>query len=198
MKKAVWILLATIAAIFVVRSCMISDAKQEARRAESLRLREVAESEIRELVERTNAVGDWQDTLSKGEAYRLEPILTVELERLWLHERPILFMGSIKDIATHDASRYLVAVEQNYFAADDYAFDTGLELSLVGDKSRMDAFVKANPELFANSGLNNAVAVIALIHSIDTRTVAATDGATEDTKVGRGELVDLIYTGDLN
>jgi integrase len=53
---------------------------------------------ISRLVAETNAVDDWERQLSKGKKYRLEPILTIELERLWMSGRPILFLGAIDDI----------------------------------------------------------------------------------------------------
>ena len=77
-------------------------AKHEAERAEAKRMEQTIRSSVAEMVSRTNAVDGWDRLLSKGERFRFAPILTVELEKLWLASRPILFIGAIKDIATHN------------------------------------------------------------------------------------------------
>ena len=149
------------------------------------------------MVSRTGAIDDWEQRLSKGEKYRLEPILTIELERLWLQNHPILFIGTVKDIATHDQTQYKVLVERNLFNSFEYMFDTELQLSLLSGKEQIDSFLQKHPGLFKNDGFNNGVAVVAHINAIRTIYVPGEEGGREEIKIGDGELVDITFTGDV-
>ncbi len=173
-------------------------AKREAKRAEAEKIEQATKTAVLKMASRTNAVSDWEANLSKGEKFRFEPILTVELERLWLKQRPILFVGAIKDIATYDQSRYVVLVERSIFSSFDYMFGTELQLSLLSDKDTVDSFLKEYPDLFKDYGFKNGVAVVARINSIRTTYVPGEEGEREEVKIGDGELLDILYTGDIS
>ncbi len=130
--------------------------------------------------------------MSRGERFRFDPILTVELEQLWLQQRPILFVGSIKDIATHDNTRYEISVERGRYSSFDYMFETELQLSLLSEKEHIDYFLKNYPDIFKNYGFNNGVAVVARINAIKTTTILG-----EELKIGVGELVEILHAGDV-
>ncbi len=176
---------------------MEKQAKREAERAEEEKTELSTKTAVSQMASRTNAVTDWGKNLSKGDKFRLEPILTIELERLWLQQRPILFIGAIKDIATHDQSHYTVLVERSLFGSFEYMFGTKLQLSLVSEKDRLDTFLNGHPDLFKDNGFNNGIAVVAHIDSIRTAYVPGEEGEREEVKIGDGELVDILYTGDV-
>lgn len=198
MNKIKWILIAIVVGSYIV-SCIIENnakrveknTKRKMENAEWRRIEQVTEAAVMQMVSRTNAVDDWKQQLSKGDNYRFEPILTIELEKLWLQKQPILFIGYIKDISTYKQSKYLVLVEKRPFSL----FGTELTLSLIASKNRIDSFLKENPDLFKDLGFSN-VGVVARIHSI--RTIDAPGGEHEKMKVGDGELIDIIYMGDLD
>lgn len=194
MKKIICIIAALAIAGYFVNSYLDNKAKREAKRAEAKRIEQTIKSAVAEMVSRTAAVNDWEPRLSKGERFRFEPILTVELERLWLGNQPILFIGVIKDIATHNELHYTVLVERS-FVSFKYIFGTELQLSLLSTKQRIDTFLEKNPNLFKNYGFNNGVAVIARVNSIRTTYVSGEEGKREEVKIGDGELVDILYTG---
>lgn len=98
MKRIMLTVLVLLLGAYFVKNSMENKAKN----LETERLRNAAKVAVAQLVVRTNAVENWEKYLSKGEQFRLEPILTVELERLWLTDRPILFVGAIKDISSID------------------------------------------------------------------------------------------------
>ncbi len=100
MKRAIWIIVILLISAYFVNSYLENRAKREAEKAEAERIEKTIKAAVAQLVERTNAVHNWEKELCKGGQFRLEPILTIELERLWLTDRPILFVGSIKDIST--------------------------------------------------------------------------------------------------
>ena len=197
MKKIIWIVIVAAIVGYFFNSYMENNARREAERAEAERIEQATKTIVSQMTSRTNAVGDWEAGLSKGEEFRFEPILTVELERLWLQQRPILFIGANKDIATHDQSQYLVLVERNLFGSFEYMFGTELQLSLISSKDRIDVFLKKHPDLFKDYGFKNGVAVVARINSIRTIYVPGEDGGREEVKIGDGELIDIVYTGDV-
>src|SRR3989304_2440578 len=74
---------------------------------------ETVKASISEMVLRTNAIDDWEDKLVQQDQFRMSNILTIELEKLWQHDKPILFIGSIKDIVTASDTEYLVIIERD-------------------------------------------------------------------------------------
>jgi len=197
MKRIIWIIFAVAVVAYFFNSYMENKARSEAERAVTERIEQATKIAVSQIASRTNAVTDWEINLSKGENFRLAPILTVELERLWLQQRPILFIGSIKDITTHDQSRYVVEVQRSLFGSIDHMFVTELQLSLLSDKDRVDSFLKEHPDLFKNPCFQNGVAVVARINSIRTTYVAGEGGEREEVKIGDGELIDILYIGDV-
>ena len=197
MKKIVWIIIVIAVAGYFINSYMENKARREAERAEEEKIELTTKTAISQMALRTNAVTDWEANLSKGDKFRFEPILTIELERLWLQQRPILFIGAIKDIATHDQSHYTVLVERSLFGSFEYMFGTELQLSLVSEKDRLDTFLKEHPDLFKDYGFKNGIAVVAHIDSIRTTYVPGEEGEREEVKSGDGELIDILYTGDV-
>lgn len=197
MKKVICIIVALIIAGYFTNSYLETKAKREAEQAEAKRIEQNIKATVAEMVSRTNAVNDWERRLSKGENFRSEPILTVELERLWLGNQPILFIGAIKDIATYNESYYTLLVERSLLGSFDYLFGTELQLSLKSSKQQIDAFLKQQPNLFKDYGFNNGVAVIARVKTIRTTYVPGEEGARQEVKIGDGELVDIRYTGDV-
>lgn len=197
MKKIIWIIVVLAIGGYLVHSYLGKRAKLEAERVEAKRIEQTIRSSVAEMVSRTNAVDDWDRLLSKGERFMFEPILTVELEKLWLSSRPILFIGAIKDIATHNESLYTVLIERSLLGSFDYMFDTELQLSLLSPKQRIDSFLKQHPNLFKESGFNNSVAVIARVNTIRTTYISGEEGARDEVKIGNGVLVDILFTGDV-
>ncbi len=196
MKKIVYILVALVVGSYFVNSYLENKATREAERKAKEKILQATKAAVSQMVSRTGAIDDWRSQLNTI------GLLTIELERLWVRPRPILFTGAIKDISTADPSRYTVLVE-NDFAT--------LQLSLLSSKKIIDTFLEKHPDLFEgygglfqSYGQNNKVAVVARIHSVRIRTFpyAYYDGdggsvGVEEVKIGDGELIDIAYTGDV-
>lgn len=197
MKKIIWIIVALVIGGYFVNSYLENEAKRDAERAEAKRVKQTIKSAVAEMVSRTGAVDDWESSLSKGEKFRLSPIFTVELEKLWLENQPILFIGNIKEIATYNESHYIVLIKRNFLFG--YMFGTELQLSLLSSKECIDSFLKQHPDLFKDNGygFSNGVAVIARVKTIRTTYVPGEEGEREEVRIGEGELVNILYTGDV-
>ena len=160
---------------YFVNSYLENKTIREAERRAKEQILQVAKASVSQMVSRTEAIDDWKLQLNKIEESRFfGPVLTIELEKLWLQSRPILFIGAIKDISTADLSQYTVLVESGFGSFERMSSGnmvyTELELSLISSKEIIDSFLEKHPDLFKDYGLNNEVAVAARIHSIRTRT----------------------------
>ncbi len=210
MKKIRWILVALAVVGYCVNSGLEDEARREAEKAEARAKAAKMEAAVSQMVSRTEAIDDWNLQLGKIKEYRSGPVFTIDLEKLWVRSRPILFRGVINDISTADPSRYTVLVER----AERWGFleREGLQLSLVSSKEIVDSFLEKYPISRSSDslvfGVASPVAVVAHIHSIRTRKIQHCEcsgsqdelyGYVEDeeVKIGDGELIDILYLGDV-
>ena len=198
MKRFIWLIIIVAISGYMVNSSLENKARKEAERTNEKKFENDTRIAVSGLVQRTNAANDWEAVLSKGDGYRSEPILTIELEQVWQQQRPILFNGSIKDITTYDETRYVVLFERSLFSSLDYMFSIELQLSLLASKSKIDSFLNEHPNLFKDSSINDGIAVVAQISSIKTSYYSGEEGGQWEVKIGEGELLDMIFTGSVS
>lgn len=197
MKKIIWILVVLVFIGYLVISNQNSVAKREAKKAEVKEIEHDTYKAVSQLVNRTTAIKDWDSKLSRGKVDRWQPILTFELEKLWLQPRPILFPGAIKDIASLDQLHYTITIERNAYGNFKHRFDTELQLSLVSSKKIIDVFLEKHPDLFKEYIIENNVAVVARVKSIRTIDIPGEEGKYEQIKIGDGDLIEIMFTGDV-
>jgi len=107
----------------------------------------------------------------------------MELERLFLTDRPTLFIGEIEDITTLDQEYYILRIGIiNPHRAN-------LEVSMKSSKQKVDSLLKENPNLIR--GYPSGVAVIGKIDNIKAV------GDKNDIRIGEGKAIDIIYVEDL-
>jgi hypothetical protein len=114
MKRALLIIIPILLVItFIVYNAVNSHlaykAKMEAKKAEKERIEKDVNTAVDQLIKRYNAFDWFKDIESRIEFF--DPILTVELEKLWLTDRPTLFIGTIKDISTFDQKYYMIKIQ---------------------------------------------------------------------------------------
>jgi hypothetical protein len=168
-------------------------AEQIARKAVRQENREARHAEIDQIVSKYNAVNDWEDKLreeSPGKRKDKEKILTMELENLWLINKPILFKGEIKDISSLDTDNYLMTLDGRPKTGTQWA------LTLKSPKTMIDSFLNAHPKA-ASHGFT--VAVIAKINKLDTNYRVTEEGYGEEKTIeeekiitGVGQCIDII------
>ncbi len=195
-KKAFWILIAIAILGYLANNYFENRAREEAKRVAALEKENAIKAAVAKMATSTNAKDDWDEKLSKGEMYRLANILTVELEELWIGDRPILFAGSIDDISTIDENKYRVIISRNIFSSlKRHMFSTDLLLDLQCDRAMVDPIIKSHPELFKDLGWNKGVAVVAKINSIRTDYRMDEEGGKREIRIGQGSCVDIVFTG---
>jgi len=149
---------------------------------------------VSKMVSQYDALSDWQEKLSQTKSLKTDKILSIDLERLWLIERPILFVGSIQDISTMDGQFYRVRMK-SYRPGDSGRLSLaqlGLELKCA--QTMLDSFMEAYPNLLAGPAFPNGVAVIAKIAEIKTR-AGSGEESKDELRIGVGDCLDMTYTG---
>ncbi len=187
MKNIVWILLVLAGIGLYVNRLTDMKSKEDAKVAEANAIKQASKIAVSKMVMRTNAINDWESKLFNDGKIRRRSFLTIELEKLWVQDRPILFTGSIKDISTIDASHYRIILETRKWRLDS------LELSLISRKPMIDKFIENNPDAVGRSLFSHDdIAVAATIESVRVIDVAE-DGEVEQLRIGEGQLIEIMY-----
>lgn len=192
-KNILLVGVAGIAILFLGKTYFNAKAKHTEEREIEIFLtegRNRAKQEIAKMVSRTGAINDWEELLktSSNGTFRKIPLLTLRLEKLWL-DRPILFTGIIKDIATYNKTSYTLLLEKNrYDTRLGILYGTVFQVNLQCPKALLDKFIRDYGILRPDAGIERGnVAVIAKIHHI--RGIYNENG--DNTKIGEGELIDI-------
>lgn len=162
--------------------------QQESEKAEAERTAERAmlQASLAKLRQRTNASLEWETELTEGQITHTDPVLKVEIEKLWLTPKPILFIGKLSDIATHDENNYTIEIVYDEVYGGTTFMLAELRLELICNKQIVDS-VASNLRATRNTFLAG-VAVAGKIEKIER------DGHTLR---GKGQCVDLIYVSNM-
>ena len=162
-------------------------AEQKAEQERDNKRRQMATAAVAQMVSKYNAIDDWEKKLRRGKKSGSERILTMELENLWLTEKPILFKGRIKDISNFDSNNYLMRIKMLR------RFDKILELSLKVPKSMLDSFFKEYPKA---SSEYSSIAFIAKLNRIESSHQIDKEDNEVETVIGIGQCLDVLYIGN--
>lgn len=174
--------------VYAVNSHRAYKTQIEAKKTQKERIRKNVTSVVANLTKKHNAF-DWvKEIEGRKEFLDLTPVLTVELEKLWLTDRPTLFIGTIKDISTLDQKYYLIKIQ----GIAPIMVSFGLELKCPMQK--VNSLLKEHPDV--TRGITSGVAVIAKIDNIKTVTVHGHEGK-EDIRIGEGKSLDIVYLDDI-
>jgi hypothetical protein len=179
---------------YLVNGYMERIALEKADRERRESIERSVRASVSKMVSQYDALSDWQEKLSQTKSLKTEKILSIDLERLWLVERPILFVGSIQDISTMDGQFYRVRMK-SYRPGDPGRLSLaqlGLELKCA--QTMLDSFLEAYPNLLAGPAFPNGVAVIAKIAEIKTQGGSGEE-SREALRIGVGDCLDMTYTG---
>jgi hypothetical protein len=145
--KKVWFILGLIALGFVVQNFLASNERiRIAEEEEAARIELEFSTALNSLIGDTGANDIWMDNLCASDrgGFRRLQIFSVELEKLWLDGKPILFEGSIHDVASHSESFYTVEFQHSnlfsYLTGACFLRET-LRLELRAPKSLIDPYL---------------------------------------------------------
>ncbi len=114
MKRALLIIIPILLVITwivynTVNSHLAYKAKMEAKKTEKERIEKDVTAAVAQLIKRYSAF-DWVKEIESRKEFG-DPILTVELEQLWLTGLPTFFIGTIEDISTFDQEYYMIKIQ---------------------------------------------------------------------------------------
>ena len=174
------------------------NSRKAAATATAERLKDEAiEKNILSLISKTNANYQWINEL--GNRGFDTPLLTADLQKMWIQKNPIFFIGRIEDVSIKNSEEYLLKVK--YSSLDILTLDANLELDLLCKKELVDELLARHKEVIQSFGLGDSIAVIADITSVESikTKVASSEGEKEvlmdkNVKIGFGKCVALETT----
>ena len=166
-----------------VNSHLAYKVQMEAKKTEKERIEKNVTLAVANLLNKHNAF-DWVKKIEdRKELLGFRPILTVELETLWLTDRPTLFIGTIEDISTFNQEYYMLKIQGRRAVRANY------ELALKCTKQKVNSLLKEHPDL--TRGVTSGVAVVATIDNIKTV------GGKDEIRIGEGKSIDIVYVEDV-
>jgi hypothetical protein len=197
MKRIVTILIIVAFGGYLVHNYYQTKAReavhQKAEKEKVAAFKEKTKTEIGSMVSRFGAIDNWEEKLLEGDSGGEKRVLTMELEKLWLTGKPILFQGFVRDISSLNPTSYLVLIDHlPRKGFGKLKLGTDLRLSLECPKAMVDSFLSQNAKASSRGAL---VAVIAKVNSIESFSLKTEGGETEEIKRGRGKCLAMSYVG---
>ena len=192
--RLLFVLVVLAIAAYLVSGYLERIAREKADRERREWIERSVKASVSKMVSQHNALTDWGEKLAQTKSEKTEKVLSVDLERLWLVDQPILFIGSIEDIATADGQSYRVRIHGRKPADPSYLFLAQLGLDLKCAQTMLDSFLEAYPSLLSNPRFPNGVAVIVKISEVKTQAVLGKE-TREELRIGVGDCLDIAYTG---
>jgi hypothetical protein len=197
MKRTIIILIVIAFGIYLTHNYYQTKAKKAADEKEEKEkvtaFKEKIKADIGTMVSHFVAIDDWEEKLVEGDSAGEKRVLTMELEKLWLTGKPILFQGFMKDVSSLNHTSYMVLIDHMpRKGLGKLKLGTRLRLSLECPKATVDSFLSQNPKASSRGAI---VSVIAKINTIESASLKREDGESEEVKRGRGKCLDMRYAG---
>lgn len=184
------ILVAFIISLLLIRCDYLKNHYKNKSKIISNNFENTLHNNIKQLVSKTNANDNWIYKISDPDSFRIDDIFSIELEKHWLTDKPILFKGKIINIKSIDTDFYQIVIVREWW--DDYG-DVNvprLEIRLKTNKTKIDSFLQQNPN-FLNKYIKD-VAVIGRINRIDSEYYIDYADTKRVYNIGFGDLLDII------
>lgn len=180
-----------LAAAVAVLAVSCSESAKEKARAKRIAEDKALRASMNEFAKSVNADATWIKSVNELRGKSLNPIYSVDVERLWLIGRPILFVGGLENVESRSDTDYQLSVSEW-----GYLF-LKLRLEVTCPKPKVDPIlahiVSDRSNVKSNPG---GVALAAKIERVSSR---PSDGEGSMTVLtGHGQCVDLRYVGDVN
>ena len=156
--------------------------QQEARDQQQRNIRSAVEN----FVATDSADDSWEQTLAAGNRTRFSPVRTVELQKIWLTNTPILFIGELEDIykAPDGSSR----IKLNHGLSSGTIF--------LGLACNADALDEITSKAAGDKGGGSpGIAVTTQIKQVEYTPIRDSDGTIIPGHTGYGDCINIIYLG---
>lgn len=186
-------LLSTVVTLFVcylaysIYQSNIASAKAKADRE---RATEEVSAAIRQVALKDGAGIGWPDKLSGGEKYVDSPLLTAELQRVWVTGRPILFIGKLTDIVANADGSYQLYVAYTHNENRPWFLKTKLEVRL--DCPRETGTSLIDSVATKRDYFGTDIAITATIRTVEVSKTTDAESAATSVLTGRGECVTVM------
>lgn len=131
----------------------------------------------------------WEAALAGNKAVRVSPLLTAEVQAMWLAGRPILFQGSVGDVIAEDGTFRLV-VSYSILKGQRPLLLTDLSLSLTCAASEVSPLLAA-----ANTHSNGILGLDVAVTARISRVEAAGERDGRSVLMGSGECIHVMLVG---
>ena len=181
------VLLVVIAAILSL--CMLSCSDQRKKDVAASRAKEQAQEEalrvaVQIFAKNSDADISWRKSIIKKHSGRL---YSIDLEAAWLINNPILFIGTLENVATSDGVNYQLLISDSYRSPE-------LKLQLLCPKQKVDSIIKTiNND--SDTFFGAKIAVAAKVTQIKYRLQPVKEGM-ERVFIGHGSCINVMYLGD--
>jgi len=115
-------------------------------------------------------------------------LLSYQLEKLWIIDKPILFLGEIIDVKRESESSYVFKIKKSLH---EPVLVFNLELRISCENKTAKKFINYMDAHKTEFEFEKSIAVLAKINSIENET-RIEDGTSNDVKIGIGNCVDLL------
>jgi len=171
-----WLAVGAVLAYFV-HSQYQSHVKAKQRQVQLQTETDALVARLRQLALQHGAETDWASKLESKSRVRLSPIMSVELQDVWVRDVPILFVGTLKDIAKNEDGSYQILAQHDSFSSGGHLLFTELFLSARCPAELaipLLSMAKDAPyTVFAN------VAIIGKVRSLNSQQVRSSEGDNE-------------------
>ena len=175
--------------VAILSSCILSCSDQREKDVAASRAKEQVQEEALHLAVQTftknsDADTSWRKSIIKKNSDRL---YSIDLEAAWLINNPILFIGTLENVATTDGVNYQLLISDSYRSPK-------LKLQLLCPKQKVDSIIKTinnNPDTF----FGPKIVVAAKVTQIKYELQPAKEGM-ERVFIGHGTCTDVMYLGD--
>lgn len=156
--------------------------------------RQALKASVLDMAANVDALTDWERTLTGGERFKTSPVLTAELQKLWLNNRPILFVGYIEDIIANEDGTYQMQVGHGFNTSFIF-LGNDIKVNLRCPGKIVAPIIEASKRNIIGE-LGAGVAVTGTIERIASAVGKDSEGNSTSILTGYGGCLDAIYLGE--
>ncbi len=186
MSRSLTLLIST---LLTLTGCSNSESPSHSEKGKQTEAeQQVVRTKINEFQKKTKADASWIRSIDRASNNLFQPIYAVDLENVWLIDKPILFTGRLNNVSTETESDYALSVESSDVLSPKIRLDISCEKSKVAS---VITEIKSDVKSIQPSGIVLAASI--------TKIKSVTENLDEDTETvfyGQGKCIDIAYIGD--